>query len=334
MSFVLKSDKEVLTRSFLRRFSLTRPWALRCATQLMLDFDIDAPDLWEDILTNMLELGMLRSLAGILGPLSRKPFVRSLACARQVWEDVLTLPLLDLKNRHQSSEKTEEMCFVGIPIALVRSVMEKMVLLLERCPFLDQIDVPAFVLHLRDLAALAQESKGLEIAKKIGLHEFAVKCAMVIPKPLARLEALMRIIQSGAHSAVLHELLDISCFLDGENEESGELTDNYRLIQASFAEAAKREDYASILGTPFEPGFIEYLAATGDVDFLLSLLLEDKRMETASNALELYYEYHPSEAPLQTIKPHEEASDNRWELIDTYLASSNSSCLERFRALR
>ncbi|KAG1697307.1 hypothetical protein DVH05_016590 [Phytophthora capsici] len=334
MTFVLKSDKEVLTRSFLRRFSLTRPWALRCATQLMLDFDIDAPDLWEDILTNMLELGMLRSLAGILGPLSRKPFVRSLACARQVWEDVLTLPLLDLKNRHQSSEKTEEMCFVGIPIALVRSVMEKMVLLLERCPFLDQIDVPAFVLHLRDLAALAQESKGLEIAKKIGLHEFAVKCAMVIPKPLARLEALMRIIQSGAHSAVLHELLDISCFLDGENEESGELTDNYRLIQASFAEAAKREDYASILGTPFEPGFIEYLAATGDVDFLLSLLLEDKRMETASNALELYYEYHPSEAPLQTIKPHEEASDNRWELIDTYLASSNSSCLERFRALR
>ncbi|KAK1944389.1 Kinetochore-associated protein 1 [Phytophthora citrophthora] len=271
MTFVLKSDKEVLTRSFLRRFSLKRPWVLRCTSQLMLDFDIDAPDLWEDILTSMLELGMLRSLAGILGPLSRKSFVRSLACARQVWEDVLTLPLIDLKNRHQPHE-TEELCFAGVPIVLARSVMERMVLLLERCPFLDQIDVPAFVVHLRDLAAIAQESHGLEIAREMGLHEFAVKCAMVIPKPLARFEALMRIIQSGAHSAVLQELLDISCFLDGECEESGELADNYRLIQVSFAEAAKREDHASILSTPFESGFIEYLAATGDIDFLLSLL--------------------------------------------------------------
>ncbi|KAL3662180.1 hypothetical protein V7S43_012980 [Phytophthora oleae] len=335
MTFVLKREKEVLTRSFLRRFPLTQPWVLRCASQLMLDFDVEAPDLWEDILTNMLELGMIRSLANILGPLSRKSGVRSLACARQVWEDVLTLPLIDLKNRHnQSSEEIEDSYFAGIPIALVRSVMERMVLLLERCPFLDQIDVPAFVIHLRDLAALAQESNGLE---KMGLYRFAVKCAMVIPKPLARFEALMRIVQSGAHSAVLHELLDTSCFLDGESEvdeESGELADNYRLIQASFAEAAKREDYRSILDTPFEPGFIEYLAATGDIDFLLSLLLEDKRMEAALNALELYYEYHPSEAPLQTTKPNEEVSNNRWELIEAYLTASKSSRLERFRPLR
>jgi hypothetical protein len=58
-------------------------------------------------------------------------------------------------------------------------------------------------------------------------------------------------------------------------------------------------------------------------------------MEAASNAVELYYEYHPSGAP---VKPDEDgdapdrSGNSRWELIDAYLASSTSTHLERFRA--
>lgn len=296
MTFVLKSNKETLTRSFLRRFPPNQPWVLRCASQLMLDYGVEASDLWEDVLTSMMQLGMVRSLSTIMDPLSRKSFVRSLGCGPQVWEDVLTLPMTQLQHKHneQSVEqgRNELNCsaqetkgasgtlrFAGIPVSNVRSAMERMVTLLQRCPFLDQMDVPAFVIHLRDLTAMAEEeSDGADIVKQLDLYGFAVKCAMIIPKPVARFEALVRIIRAGAYGSVLHELLDTSCFLRGEQSEktmdddSGELADNFRLIQESFSEAAKREDYSVILGTPFEPGFVEYLAATADIDYLLSLL--------------------------------------------------------------
>ncbi|KAG3191403.1 hypothetical protein PC128_g10971 [Phytophthora cactorum] len=348
----LKSDKEVLTRSFLRRFPPNQPWVLRCASHFMLDFDVAAPDLWEDILTNMLRLGMVRSLAAIMGPLSRKSFVRSLSCGRQVWEEVLTSPMIHLKHthnqlkndisvqdRHETESDVGTLRFAGISISNVRLVLERMVTLLQRCPFLDQIDVPAFVVHLRDLTAMAEEEpNGTEIVGPMDLYGFAVKCAMVIPKPVARFEALVRIIHAGAYSSVLHEVLDTSCLITGGNamdEENEEFADNCRLIQESFCEATKRKDYSSILGTPFEQGFMEYLAATADIDYLLSLLLEDKRMEAALTAVELYYEYHPTAASsLKGAKINDEKTDpsnKRWELIDAYLASSKSMHLERFR---
>uniref|UniRef100_H3GQI1 Uncharacterized protein n=1 Tax=Phytophthora ramorum TaxID=164328 RepID=H3GQI1_PHYRM len=185
------------------------------------------------------------------------------------------------------------------------------------------------------------EPNGAEIVSQMDLYGFAVKCAMIIPKPVARFEALVRIIRAGAFGSVLQELLDTSCFLDGDQNEmateddSGEFADNFRLIQEIFSEAAKRKDYSSILATPFEPGFVEYLAATADIDYLLSLLLEDKRMETALNAVELFYEYHPAAAPsLDSTKTGDEDTmgnpdSKRWELIEAYLESSESAHLER-----
>ncbi|KAL4129751.1 hypothetical protein PRIC2_005758 [Phytophthora ramorum] len=357
LSFVMKTDKEALTRSFLRRFSSNQPWMLRCASQLLLDFEIEASDLWEDVLSNMLKLGMVRSLTKILGPLSRKSFVRSLDCGRQVWEEVLTLPMIQLKHKHSkysmsihdnndanlSAEPTDgELLFAGVPVSNVRSALAQIVSLLQKCPFLDQIDVPAFVIHVRDLTEMAEgEPNGAEIVSQMDLYGFAVKCAMIIPKPVARFEALVRIIRAGAFGSVLQELLDTSCFLDGDQNEmateddSGEFADNFRLIQEIFSEAAKRKDYSSILATPFEPGFVEYLAATADIDYLLSLLLEDKRMETALNAVELFYEYHPAAAPsLDSTKTGDEDTmgnpdSKRWELIEAYLESSESAHLER-----
>ncbi|KAG6594294.1 uncharacterized protein IUM83_17834 [Phytophthora cinnamomi] len=95
-------------------------------------------------------------------------------------------------------------------------------------------------------------------------------------------------------------------------------------------------DYGITTG-PFEQGFVEYLAATANIDYLLSQLLEDKRMEMALTAVQLYYEYHPTAAP-----PHDAAGScdgetaessetKRWELIDAYLASSSSVHLARFQ---
>ncbi|GMF23583.1 unnamed protein product [Phytophthora lilii] len=356
IAFVLKSDKEVLVRSLLRRYSLNQPWLLQTVSQIMLDFGVDTIDLWEAVLSNMDQLGMIRSLANILGPLSRKSFVRSLRCGRQLWEEVMALPMIELKRKYhegqcdQKKNPSDErggstLCFAGVPVSGIRYTLERMVMLLQRCPFLDQIDVPAFVIHLRDLTEMAEETINAEsIATELNLHGFAVKCAMIIPKPVSRFETLVRIIRAGAYGSVLQELLDTSCFLEGEHndgiveDDTGELADNFRLVQESFAEAAKRKDYAAILGTPFEKGFVEYLAATSDIDYLLSLLLEDKRMETALDVIEFYYEYHPTAMPslvdeeARNEQSSEDTYRNRWKLIDAYIKSTNSACLERFKA--
>ncbi|EEY65049.1 uncharacterized protein PITG_16511 [Phytophthora infestans T30-4] len=280
MSHLLQSDKETLARSFLMKFPPNQPWVLRCASQLMLDFDVAALDVWDEVLTSMLQLGMVRSLATILEPLSKKPFVRSLNCGRHVWEEVLTSPMTYLKHKkrqdiHNAKDEMGTVRFKGIPIRNVRSVLARVVTLLQSCPFLDQIDVSAFVIHLRDLNVMAEkEPDGADIARQLGMDDFAVKCALVIPSPLSRFETLVRMIHAEAYNSVLHELLD-SCFLDGEStieEENGEVADTSRLIQECFSEAARRKDYLSILNTPMEPGFVEYLAATADIDYLLSLL--------------------------------------------------------------
>ncbi|RQM17573.1 hypothetical protein DD237_003124 [Peronospora effusa] len=56
----------------------------------------------------------------------------------------------------------------------------------------------------------------IDIVKLLHLHGFAVKCALTIPTPVVRLEAIMRMIQSAAYGSAQQELLDTPCFLDGE----------------------------------------------------------------------------------------------------------------------
>ncbi|KAL7691843.1 putative RZZ complex, subunit KNTC1/ROD protein [Plasmopara halstedii] len=364
MAYLLECDKEVLTRSILQRFSLHEPWVLQCASHLMLEFGIEALDLWEDVLTNMLQLGMIRSLHAILEALSSKVFVRSLKCGRHVWEKVLISPLFFLKDRlqHQSTsgQDTSECdrlskfkhernvaspSFAGIPIVNIRCVLERMVKLLQRCPFLDQIDVPAIVKHVRDLATLAEdEANGAEIARQIDLNGCGIKCAMVIPQPLARYESLVEYIHAKAYDSVYNELLENFCFIDckpGIDNNDEEIGHDYRLIQKCFSEAAKRKDYAFIMNTRLETQFIEYLAANASIDYLVSLLLADERMEAALKAVEFYYKYHPSTAPSIKKSACFESDSNqevgassltRWEILDAYLASSTSEHLTQYQA--
>lgn len=310
IAYLLKADKAALVRSILRQYSVHSSWVLRCVSRLMLDFNVQAADLWEAVLSSMLKLKMVRSLSSILGPLSKASFIRGLDNGSDIWECVLLQPLLELKSlqsewmqfdasdeirsghfisqpedvdRHKKSLSTtnlEKLKFGGISIQNVRVELEHMVTLLQKCPFLDQIDVTAFVIHLRDLTEIAEyDSSGGAILKSLDFYGFAVRCALVIPKPQTRFEALLRIIQAGAYMPVLRELSDTSCLLSGDESEhlgmeneDNEFGDQLRLMQGAFAEATKRGGYKDLLSTPFESAFIEFLAATGNIDRLLAIL--------------------------------------------------------------
>lgn len=318
MKFLLKTNKEALVRSLLRQFPTQEPWVLQCASQWMLDFEVDAADIWEIVLTKMRSRGMKRfMLMHVLEPLSRKSFIRRLEHGSEIWEDILLSPLLQLKcaqasNQRQSkqpmvlslslnetaphrgattfkSENTtdgpitvlgtgsdmtkKDLC--GYSIASVWIVLNQMANLLQICPFLDQVDVPAFVIHLRDLIAVAEtQVNGPALASD--LYEFAAKCAMAIPKPATRFQALTRIVQAGAYMPVLRELLDISCFLSGDrnenDDEEEELSEQLCLAQNIFAEVANRGSYHHLLQSEYEQAFLEYLAATKNIDGVLAIL--------------------------------------------------------------
>lgn len=302
IAFLLKTDKEVIVRSLLRQYSTHQPWMLRCASRLMLDFGVHSIELWEIILRGMMKLKMVRSLSRILEQLSKEPFVRGLEDGRLIWEFTLLQPLERLgcakcesmqlsiaveigdlfsSERREDSKPSKadldpkEVRFGGFRVDNVRAELEHMVILLQKCPFLDQIDVTAFVVQLRDLSERAQrEDNGAEILRRLDLYGFAVRCAMLIPKPATRLEALMRIIQAGAYMSVLRELQGTSCLFHGEADADAdsEFAEQLRLVQGAFAEAKRREAYSEILNTPFEQDFIEFLAATGSIDHVVGIL--------------------------------------------------------------
>lgn len=317
MDYFLTCDKEALVCSLLRQFPDRERWVLRCMSHLLLDFDVQRADLWDVVLAGMRRRGMFRSLASVLAQLSRRPFVRSLENAAEVWEQVLKHPMTVLRRRldersfsakgttndkkpktacgtdvSKASSGSDDVAFVGAPVQEVRAALSRMVLLLQKCPFLDCIDVPSFVVQLGDLTTLAEAQEDLRaVIDALDLYGTAVRCAMVIPKPSTRLQALVRIVEAGAYMPVLHELADVAYVLnrdhlliecdeergeEGEEGEGGDFSEQLRLVQAAFGEAVRRrgsEAMRDLLDSPFELGFIEFYTATcAAIDPLVAIL--------------------------------------------------------------
>ncbi|GLD92272.1 hypothetical protein PINS_up000805 [Pythium insidiosum] len=352
ISFVMRSKKEALVRSLLRQHPSHEGWVLRCCSELMLDFNVNAPDLWQLVLSRLYEYKMYRSLSSILTRLSQHSFARSIDGASVIWEATLLAPLLKLKAMHSEesrlfemeqpsnstavkSRDNPELQYHGIPVHAIKSQMEAWVQLLNKCPFLDQIDVPALVVHMRDLTIIASEDPQ-EALHSIDLFSYAVRCAMVITRPSARTQALLRIIQSGAYMQVLHHACDASLLhelSDADpgmtNTDEGDITDQLRLMEAIFAEAVKRSEHERLLGSAFEQGFFEYLAANASIDRAIALLIASKRFEVAASLVEMLYESHPELASNDWSM--DAGSVDKRKLLQHFVASSTSAELAEFR---
>ncbi|DBA05396.1 TPA: hypothetical protein N0F65_007558 [Lagenidium giganteum] len=339
LSIFKKNDKEALVRGLLREHGAREAWVLRCAAQVMLDFGVDTLDLWDRVLSSMKTLGMSRSLFNTLDSLTNRSFLRGLDRGSVIWEEVLLSPLLQLlekqrKTRAVSSTTTTAndtvIQFAGIRATVINTVLDRMVTMLQRCPFLDQIDVPSFVVHLRDLTTFIEsDANSPRMLEAIKIHSFAVRCAMVIPKPSTRMEALTRIIQAGAYSAVLDELVEMVAFYaqeDNVEQIETEFAEQFTLVQACFEEAVSRDQHEHVLHTSFETAFLEFVAATGKIDRVLAILLKEKRLELASNVIELFYD-------VQSMTPPQDpaTASSKWSALETYVASSTSADLEPFR---
>lgn len=313
LALVRRADKEAFARSLLRQFGATSPWVLRCVSRVMLDFQVDAIDVWTTVVASMRRLGMERALSRVLEALSARPWARQLEHGAEIWEHVMLAPLQRLSDaaprimdlsldfgedavdrsaaeRPSSHGETtsavapstaNDLVFCGVPVERVRIELEHMLTLLETCPFLDEIDVPAFVIRLKDLADVAARAGDrVALLERLDLFGFAVRCALLIPKPLARVEALTRIIHAGASMAVLRELLDTTSLWTSEtfdasaSVDTSVFGDQIRLVHTAFAEIVKREEDGEVLGTPFEQSFLEFVAATGSIDRVVGILYD------------------------------------------------------------
>ncbi|TMW65517.1 hypothetical protein Poli38472_008159 [Pythium oligandrum] len=358
VGFVMRANKEALARSLLRQYSGQDAWIFRCVSSLMMDFNVQAPDLWDVVLSRLDELRMYRTLSRVLRELSQQVFVRSIEGAARIWENTLRAPLLRLKalEEHARDMAMEDAFDVnepttkdredigvlhhGIPLQNISAELETLVELLQKCPFLDHIDVPSFVVNLRDLTMTASQNRS-HLAQ-LDLYSFAVRCAAVIPRPSIRQAALQRIIQSGAYMQVLQTICDTMVLSESDEQkaeagwqEEEELTEQLGLLQTIFTEAAKLNEHEKLLKSPYEQSFLEFLGATGDIDRAIALLLEDKRLEVASTLVEMYFESHPECIP-STMKhllsfETEPAASGRWRLLQAYVNHSSSPSLASYR---
>jgi hypothetical protein len=315
VDYFLSCDKEALVRSLLRQFPDQESWVLRCASHLLLDFDVQHVDLWGIVLNGMRRRRMFRSLASVLAELSRRPLVRSLENAADIWEEVLKHPMTALHRRLKersftfrrdadgkkasaesstgkaSSSSERETSVAGVSVLEARAVLNRVVVLLQKCPFLDCIDVPSFVVQLGELTALAEEIEDRAVIDELDLYGTAVRCAMVIPKPSTRFQALVKIVKTGAYMSVLNELADVAYALnrdhlliecederteEREEESSADFREQLGLVQAAFTEAVRRrgsDAMRDLLDSPFELGFVEFYAATcATIDPVVAIL--------------------------------------------------------------
>ena len=271
-------------------------------------------------------------LVSVLEPLSARRVAHALTASAFVWRSTMLAPLKELRTRarrdelscrstsdseqwitfslvmggHSDASSTTtardiatattpdgQSTFAGLPVAQVQSVLDKVVLVLHKCPFLTQVGVPAVETGLRDLVPAAASSclrtSGIGSGKEpdrlspIDLEALAVQCAFVIPQASERIEVLQRIIRAGALVPMLDHVHDAVVTRDDHDQRPSQPKDTsvevlddpnepLALVREVFDAAVAQDRYGELLNTPFERSFFRYVAAQGTIDSVLALL--------------------------------------------------------------
>lgn len=296
----IKMDKTIIVESLLRRHEengVTPAWALNCASEAMLDFDIDNASLWYRTLKLLTEKQMFKQLLSLLVALSGKSIVQTIPDAYTFWEVTLHSPLTSLLSMCKNGSMENQFDFGSdeeeiagnvspqrIPYKRVQQVLEDVVQLLRTCPFLERIDIPKIIVLVRDIGDLLSIKKfnGKQtMAEKLNLNSIAVRIAIMIPRPRTRYEALVQIIKAGAYQSVLDEMIDTAAISDEEQPSAdtgtsgssgGLFQEQLALLHVIFTEAVSQGYHQAILKTPFKQSFLEFIASTNDIEHTLTLL--------------------------------------------------------------
>ena len=235
--------------------------AVRLIADLCLDYEVYDVVLWNSVLSQLLKFPSFEYFKRILprisaiGELSYLPFVK------QAWNSILNTALERMAKTPFSEEDSQESLHCA----------EKTVDLLERCPFLHEIDMASFG------DALVREGHIESGLRVLLLSESIEKCLSLVDKAL----------DEGRGVSILGYLYSNSA------EPSKKLA---HVRDRVYDRLDKDGLYHQVVGTTHFPNFISYLIKEDRIDGLLQASLGAGRTTDAERLVQAYRSAYPDGA--------------------------------------
>ncbi|KAI8821507.1 rough deal protein C-terminal region-domain-containing protein [Fimicolochytrium jonesii] len=272
-----KCDKEAFVRSlWVNQKDELKIVQLIC--NICLDYHVYDLTLWESALHRLLDKKLYRYLLGMLEHLTSVPKLGQMRSLPKIWNGVL---LGCLRLLTEDKESTPAM-------------YDRVLTLLQKCPFLPEINLDAFVNHFDQLAMKtpATFSELLNALRGIAALPPTSNLFGAIKKCVSRLD----------HSELMQALDCIS----GRGEQSGIVpvqrieyaaTDTWIgktwVIRAIYDQINESGAYELLLSTKHLAGFVSYLVDCDRIDHLLVASLKAQRTAAAIEIIRMYAGRYP-----------------------------------------
>ncbi|KAJ3048663.1 hypothetical protein HK097_010321 [Rhizophlyctis rosea] len=298
-------DKEALARS-LWLYHRDKPKVVQLICNICLDYNIHDLTLWDSALRSLQDRRLYRYLLGLLEHFTSIPELAQMEYLPQLWNDVM-LECLKL--------------FVDGGETAVY-IYGRVISLLQKCPFLAELDVHAFIAQFRLLADdVAHSASNVEKVIK------ALRGLASLPPVTETTKALHNIVQS-LPSESLMKVLDCVEGNVGDdelvNQGAVDLFLGKRPIsQAIYDTIDSQRAYQAVIGTKHLEPFVRYLVTADRVEHILVATLRTGRVEGGLDLVEMYYrewpDYLKDESEGDEVVDENEDEGRRQRMLKVYL---------------
>ncbi|KAK9768761.1 hypothetical protein K7432_000363 [Basidiobolus ranarum] len=283
-------DKEAFARSLWVKHS-DEPKVVQLVCNLCVDYKIHDMALWESALHKLIKFRLFNYLLGIIEYVSLVPELSQMPSLPQLWNDVLKGCFESvLKSSQRSKQTTPEL----------ESLKNQAILLLQKCPFFLELDLPTF----------------FQLFDKLGTPELVLSayCALPMVQPVnEKIRSLIDLIPSGELVPLLNRLNP--GLNKGPLERVSYCINKTPVIHAIYERIEDEHGYEKLLRTTHLKSFVNYLI---DTDQLENLVLATLEMDKENEARELVHWYYKRwDSKVKKISEDGEEID----LLDEYLDS-------------
>ncbi|ORX95635.1 hypothetical protein K493DRAFT_371980 [Basidiobolus meristosporus CBS 931.73] len=283
-------DKEAFARSLWVKHS-EEPKVVQLVCNLCVDYKIHDMALWESALHKLIKFRLYNYLLGIIEYVSLVPELSQMPSLPQLWNDVLKGCFESVL---KSSQRTKE------PSPELESTKNQAILLLQKCPFFLELDLPTF----------------FQLFDQLGAPELVLSayCALPMVKPVKEK------IRTLVDQVPLKDLVTLLDRLNpelskGHLEQVSYCINKTPVIHVVYDRIEDEHSYEMLLHSKHLKPFIGYLI---DTDQLENLVLATLEMNQESKARELVQWYY-KKWTVQAQQSLEE--DEGRDILDIYLES-------------
>ncbi|RKO93327.1 rough deal protein C-terminal region-domain-containing protein, partial [Blyttiomyces helicus] len=265
-------DKEALARSLWVNHR-DEPKVVQLICNICLDYEIHDATLWQNALHRLYERGLYRYLLGILEHISSIPDLARMNSLPHLWNAIMLGCLRDFGNDIESH----------------KVLYYRVISLIHKCPFVPELDVPAFVQLFRSLAMDA--SMSCKLAALRGIAALPPSSETLVPA-----KDVLTELDTDKLVQVLGFLRSKYCESDGLTDLSGMWIGKNWLRNAVYDVFDERGNYGALPASEFRL-FVRYLVHEDKIDSILIASLRNGQFSSALDLVDLYYEIHPNRAP-------------------------------------